>query len=233
LEVIVEDLENVKNVQDAQTLLVRGRPSAVVFAAGSFVVFRYETWQETRIFNHTTGSMSNPAGVDRDAAKRIMKASTGVASVAKFLFISFPAARRKRAPWWSEEDYHDWLTEKASYPRIYEAKLDADEYLVALANARVRQGGMPFQAISLRPTWLTNGKGTGRVRLGKASCLGQVTREDVAAVAVGLLSRDDTHGWFDLFQGEVPIGEAISNVVRDRINCFDGEDLNRVYQLAE
>ena len=162
-----------------------------------------------------------------------MKASTDdSSSVAKFLFISFPSARRKRAPWWSDGDYKDYLAEKSSYPDTWQAKLEADEYLVALAEARARRGGPPFQAISLRPTWLTNARGTRHVQLGKAGCVGQVTREDVAAVAVSLLSRDDTRGWFDLFQGPDEIEKAVDKVVRDGINCVDGEDLDRIYQLA-
>ncbi|EOO01024.1 putative nad dependent epimerase dehydratase protein [Phaeoacremonium minimum UCRPA7] len=156
VEVIAYDLSDVKSVHDAQSLLVRAKPSVVVFAAA----------------------------------------------------------------------------EKSSYPDTWQAKLEADEYLVALAEARARRGGPPFQAISLRPTWLTNARGTRHVQLGKAGCVGQVTREDVAAVAVSLLSRDDTRGWFDLFQGPDEIEKAVDKVVRDGINCVDGEDLDRIYQLA-
>lgn len=161
-----------------------------------------------------------------------MDASANADSIGKFLFISFPASRRARAPWWSDKEYRDWVAEKSSYPDIWQAKLEADEYLVALANARARRGGPPFQAISLRPTWLSNSKGTGKVYLGKSKAVGQVSREDVAAVALSLLSRDDTSGWFDLFQGDVDIEEAVSSVIRGHINCIDGEDVERIYKLV-
>jgi hypothetical protein len=162
-----------------------------------------------------------------------MEASANDSSIRKFLFISFPASRRNRAPWWSDKEYRDWVTEKDSYPDVWQAKLEADEYLVALANARARRGGPSFQAISLRPTWLTNSKGTGKVQLGKTGALGKVAREDVAAVTVSLLSREDTYGWLDLFQGDVEVEEAVSAVVRDNINSIEGEDVERMYKLAK
>ncbi|KAF2110253.1 hypothetical protein BDV96DRAFT_583735, partial [Lophiotrema nucula] len=54
-----------------------------------------------------------------------------------------------------------------------------------------------------RPTWMTNSRGTGKVCLGRAGAVGTVTRQDVATMALGLLSRTDTRGWFDLFEGDV------------------------------
>ena len=177
--------------------------------------------------------MSNPYAVDRDAAKKVIKSSTNTPSVTKLLLISFPASRRGRGPWWTDRDYRNYTSERNSYPSIQQAKLEADEYLVAMANARASRGGPPFQAISLRPTWMLNSKGTGKVHLGKTAALGRVTREDVAAVAVSLLSRDDTQGWFDLVEGNVGIEEAVDTVVRSGINSIEGEDLDRIYKLSD
>ncbi|KAH6886801.1 hypothetical protein B0T10DRAFT_490365 [Thelonectria olida] len=211
VEVLIQDLEKLMGVRGARRILEQARPNIVVFVAGS-----------TR----------KPFAVDRDASKSFMEASTNDNSVSKFLFISFPSSRRGRAPWWTDEDFQDWMVEKRSYPDIWQAKLEADEYLVALANARARRGGPSFQAISLRPTWLTNSKGTGKVHLGKSRAVGQVTREDVAAVALALLSRHDTRGWFDLFQGDDEIEEAVDSAVRRNVNCIDGEDVERIHELA-
>ena len=140
--------------------------------------------------------MSNPFAVDRDALKMVIKASVDTPSITKFLLISVPASRRGRAPWWTDTDYQNFISERDSYPSIQQAKLEGDEYLVAMANARVSRGGSRFQAICLRPTWMSNNKGMGTVSLGKTAELGNVAREDVAAVAVTLLSRTDTQGWF-------------------------------------
>ena len=111
--------------------------------------------------------------------------------------ISVPASRRKRAPWWDETDYQSFFEETRAYPDIAKAKLDADEYLVAMAKQRNDDRPNSLQAISLRPSWLTNAL-KGKVHLGKTKFLGRVSRADVAAIAISLLSQDDASGWFDL-----------------------------------
>ncbi|EWZ85542.1 hypothetical protein BFJ70_g4021 [Fusarium oxysporum] len=179
------------------------------------------------------GSVSNPYAIDRDGAKFYMKAAAAEdSSVRKFLFILFLALRSARAPWWSEEQYRQHLSEKSSFSHVQAARLEADEYLVALAHSRALRGGSPFQAISLRPTWLTDSPGAGRVQLGKAGAVGNVAREDVAHVAIALLLRDDIGGWYDLFQGDTPIQEAVDAVVKNGIDAVDGEDLGRIYRLV-
>ena len=103
-----------------------------------------------------------------------------------------------------------------------------------------------FQTISLRPGLLTEDNGTGKVTLGKTKGRGskfrlaecslcsannptEVSREDVAATAAALLERDDTRGWFDLLEGDVPIKEAIGNLVKNGHDGFDGEDLEEIW----
>lgn len=147
--------------------------------------------------------------------------------------ISFPASRCKPAPWWNARDIQDYTAERDSYPAIADAKIQADQYLVAMANARRVRGGPPFQAISLRPTWLTTGRGTGRVSLGKAGALGNVSIEDTAAVAVEMLRREDVSGWFDLLSGDVGVKDAVDGVVRDKVDCIEGEDVQAMYALAD
>jgi hypothetical protein len=155
--------------------------------------------------------------------------------------ISFPASRRKPAPWWNEKDIADYTSERNTYPEIGDAKIQADEYLVAMAHARRQRGGISdastggstFQGISLRPTWLTTGEGTGHVSLGKTRALGTVPIEDVARVAVEMLSRGDVSGWFDLVEGGDGIAEAVEGVVEEGIDCVEGEDLEAMDALAD
>ncbi|KAL2429222.1 hypothetical protein ABEF95_000046, partial [Exophiala dermatitidis] len=90
-------------------------------------------------------------------------------------------------------------------------------------------GDRKFQAINLRPGTLTDAPGTRRVTLGKTPARGSVPREDVAAVAAALLARDDTRGWFDLIEGEVPIEEAIDQLVKSGFDGLAGEDLERIH----
>ncbi|KAL4866551.1 hypothetical protein BDV12DRAFT_210396 [Aspergillus spectabilis] len=212
VNVLHYDLRDLKASHDATTILDQVQPTAVVFAAGSF---------------------SSVYEIDRDAVKAAIKAATESKTVTKFLMISFPASRRKPAPWWDARDIGDYKSERNSYPDIGNAKVQADEYLVSMARARKDRGGPAFQAISLRPTWLTTGRATGKVQLGKTRALGQVDIADVAAVAVAMLGRDDVSGWFDLFQGGEGVSEAVDRVVREMVDCIEGEDVERMYSLAD
>ncbi len=65
----------------------------------------------------------------------------------------------------------------------------------------------------LRPGGLTNAPGTGRVRLASSVPRGQVSRDDVAAVIVGLLS--DARGighTLELVAGDTPIDQALEQL---------------------
>lgn len=114
-------------------------------------------------------------------------------------------------------------------PAYYAAKLEADEYFLAMTKKRL-ENDKDFQAILLRPGMLTLEKPSGKVELGKTKAGGQVSREQVAIVADKLLARDDTRGWIDLIDGETPIDEAIDHVVKDKVDAVDGEDVEAVYK---
>jgi uncharacterized protein YbjT (DUF2867 family) len=63
----------------------------------------------------------------------------------------------------------------------------------------------------LRPGGLTNAPGTGRVRLATSVPQGQVSRDDVAAVIVDLLSHDRGIGQtLELVAGDTPIERALA-----------------------
>ena len=63
----------------------------------------------------------------------------------------------------------------------------------------------------LRPGHLTDGPGTGRVRLGASVPRGDVPRDDVAAVLVALLDEPRSAGaTLELVSGDVPVTEAVS-----------------------
>ncbi|PVH70251.1 hypothetical protein DL98DRAFT_661265 [Cadophora sp. DSE1049] len=207
-DVLVVDLAQMRN-EDANNIITRVKPNYVVF---------------------TAGSISNPNAVDRDAAKKVIKASTTSLHVTKFLMISFPASRRNKAPWWNETDYANYLDETRAYPEIARAKLDADEYLVAMAKQRNDRCPNSFQATSLRPSWLTDSSDC-KVHLGRTQFSGRVSRTAVAAVVVGLLERD-TKGWFDLVEGSDDVESAVAKAVRDGVNCVEGEDLEQMYARA-
>jgi hypothetical protein len=47
----------------------------------------------------------------------------------------------------------------------------------------------------------------------------------VAIVADQLLARDDTEGWIDLVNGDVPVEEAVEKVASEKIDAVEGEDV--------
>lgn len=69
------------------------------------------------------------------------------------------------------------------------------------------------------------------MKLGKTPSLGQVKIADVAAVAVSLLARDDTDGWYDLVEGSDSVEKAVDMCVENGVNCFEGEDIERILNL--
>lgn len=149
-----------------------------------------------------------------------MEAAVETSSVEKCLQISFPASRRHRATWWTDDDYLASREETSSYPDIQRAKLEADEFLVRMIKERSLHG------ISLRPSWLTNSPATGRVTLGETPSVSQITRGDVAAVAVEILTRDDVKGWLDVVQGTVLVKEAVDSAAKSQIGVRGCEGLS-------
>lgn len=112
-------------------------------------------------------------------------------------------------------------------PAYAKAKLEADEYLTALAARKHKlRGDSPLQVLCLRPGILADSPATGKVALGKIGAQGKINREDVAILADRLLARDDTHGWVDATNGDVPVDEAVDRVVRDKIDTVEGEDVD-------
>ena len=75
----------------------------------------------------------------------------------------------------------------------------------------------------VRPGGLSENPATGKIAAGKVHLSNTIPREDVASVVVECLKRDDTIGLaFDCVGGETPVGEAIAQVAKDRINTFEG-----------
>lgn len=61
---------------------------------------------------------------------------------------------------------------------------------------------------------------------------GKVSRETVADVALALLSRDDTRGWYDLLDGSASdptIDEAVDELVKSGHDGLEGEDIKRIH----
>ena len=87
------------------------------------------------------------------------------------------------------------------------AELAAEEDLLARA---------ALDLTVLRPGGLTDGPGTGRVRLARHVPRGQVPRDDVAAVLVALLDRPGGGAVVELVGGDTPVGDAVAALTSPR-----------------
>jgi uncharacterized protein YbjT (DUF2867 family) len=79
------------------------------------------------------------------------------------------------------------------------------------ADADLQASGLDYTIV--RPTFLTDDPGTGRVRVGDDVGRGKIPREDVAAVlAVTLHSPNTIRKLFEVRDGDTPIEEAIASL---------------------
>ncbi|OJJ46647.1 hypothetical protein ASPZODRAFT_97019 [Penicilliopsis zonata CBS 506.65] len=210
LDVLLSSLDDVRCEADAQAILDTVSPDYVVWAAGA----------------GGKGSPDRTIAIDQNAAKFFISTAFASKKVSKILLISHLGSRRCQPSWMSDGDWgRIRYFNEAVLPVYYRAKLEADEYMTALARKKQATSGS-FQSILLRPGLLADGPATREVQLGKTRAEGSVTREDVAIVADKLLAREDTHGWYDLLNGEEPVDEAVERVVRDKVDAVDGEDVD-------
>ncbi|KAJ5105580.1 hypothetical protein NUU61_002927 [Penicillium alfredii] len=215
LDVLLSSLEDVKSTTDAQKILDTVSPDYVVWSAGA-------------------GGKGGPAStiaIDQDAAKHFLTASFASSRVSKFLMVSYMGSRRTQPSWMPDDQWAGLVrTNTEVLPTYAKAKLEADEYMTALAARRKRDpaaSARSFQAINLRPGILTDEPATRNVELGKTPRgRGHVSREDVAIVADQLLARADTEGWYDLVNGDLPVEQAVERVAKEKIDAVEGEDVD-------
>ncbi|CAO1599471.1 hypothetical protein XANCAGTX0491_003195 [Xanthoria calcicola] len=209
VDVLVSSLEDVKSQADAQQVIDRSKPDYVVWSAGA----------------GGKGAPSRTQAVDRDSCIHFIRAAADTASITKFLLISYPGSRRTKAPWWTEEEWRGTQeVNNGVLKPYYPAKLAADECLTAIASRR-----KDLHAIVLRPSRLTDEEAIGRISLGKTKASGKITRGDVAATAAELLN-SEARGWLDLLEGDEAIAEAVKRVIKDEVDCVEGEDVESMIQ---
>jgi uncharacterized protein YbjT (DUF2867 family) len=81
------------------------------------------------------------------------------------------------------------------------------------ADAELQASGLDYTIV--RPGWLTDEPGRGRITVGRDLIGGAVSRDDVAAVLAEVLHEPRTIGLlFEVASGDVPIAEAIERLVR-------------------
>ncbi|TVY26304.1 UPF0659 protein [Lachnellula hyalina] len=205
LDVLVESLDEVKSESDAKRILDLVKPDWVIWSAGA----------------GGKGGASRTNAIDKEACIHFIRSALSTPTISKFLLVTALSERRQRAPWWDDESWA--LVQKMNteiLPAYYAAKLASDDVLTVLG--RAKQG---FGYILLRPGSLSDEQETGKVELGKTRAKGTVARADVAEVAVRLLERGGGEGWFDSLGGEEEVGKAVERVVREGVDCMEGEDV--------
>ncbi|MCJ1266024.1 hypothetical protein MMC22_005906 [Lobaria immixta] len=209
--VLVRSLDEVTSEEQAKGIIEEAGAEWVVWSAGA----------------GGKGGASRTYAIDRDACNHFIQASASLPNVNTFLLISYIGSRRRRAPWWTESDWAGARSANEGPLKDYHAaKLAADECLTAVARKR----GSGFRGIVLRPGTLTDEE-EGKVALGKTKASGGVARRDVARVAVDLLENAETGAWLDLLQGdEQEVGEAVKRVVKESVDCIEGEDVEAIVQ---
>ncbi|KAL8654076.1 MAG: hypothetical protein Q9226_003574 [Calogaya cf. arnoldii] len=225
VDVLVSSLEEVKSKADAQQVIDRSKPDYVVWSAGMDPYGLSTYISDSSPGAGGKGAPSRTQAVDRDSCIHFIQAAADTRSITKFLLVSYPGSRRNKAPWWTEEE---WIgtqeVNKGVLKPYYPAKLAADECLTAIASRR-----KDLHAIVLRPGYLTDEEASGRISLGKTKARGKIGRGDVAATAAQLLD-SEARGWLDLLQGEEAITDAVERVIRDKIDCVEGEDVESMIQ---
>ncbi|KAG7098275.1 hypothetical protein E1B28_000237 [Marasmius oreades] len=163
------------------------------------------------------GGPERTKAVDEIGAKRFIKAALEAPSVKKLLMVSTSSARRRPASYWAEDDIAALNRSWQNIGVYCQAKLDADEYLFEESRKAAKN---EWEDICLRPGTLSDEPGVGKVDLGKAKKVGNVSRDDVASVAVELLKRGNAGGlWLDLIGGDEPIEAAVDRVLSQRITA--------------
>ncbi|MER7411635.1 MULTISPECIES: SDR family oxidoreductase [Streptomyces] len=190
----------VRRPEQASDLLAAGAEPVVcdLESADTAEVARHLEGADAAVFAAGAGPGSGSARkktVDEDAAVLFADAAEQ-AGVRRFLVVSAMRADSSLAgtPEGMDPVFADYLRAKGA----------ADD------DVRARAG---LDWTILRPGRLTDGTGTGRVLLSDATGYGEITRDDVAAVLVGLLDAPGTAGrTLELVGGRTPIPEAIAAV---------------------
>ncbi|KAK5116473.1 hypothetical protein LTR62_008022 [Meristemomyces frigidus] len=166
------------------------------------------------------GGPERTQAVDRDGAIKSMDAAAR-AGVKRYIMVSAIDVRdreTKAEPEWYDEGDRERSDRGWSALGTYmKAKFEADRSLV------VENGRRGLEYTIVRPGRLSDEAGRGTVGAGRVHTTEAISREDVARVVVECWGNEGTVGLaFDVVGGEVAIRDAVAEVARGRIDCFDG-----------
>ncbi|KIY64432.1 NAD(P)-binding protein [Cylindrobasidium torrendii FP15055 ss-10] len=220
LNVLVSDLAEISTQEAAQAVIDTVRPTWVVWSAGA----------------GGKGGDERTHQIDYLAAAAFIRAAAATDGVTTFLMVSANNSRRSKPSWWSDEEWAGTVqmnSEGGILAAYFQAKINADELLTALTHKRENDDARPaIKTVILRPGWLAEREGTGKVHLGKTKGVGDVPREDVAETAARLLEAVQNGwkgGWVDLLAGDNEIGAEVERVVSSGETSIDGENIAEIH----
>lgn len=133
--------------------------------------------------------------------------------------VSFIGSRLQKPSWFDDADWEEQLKGREKLQRYYEAKVAADEVLYKEGKER-----SDFVGINLRPGLLTD-EPAGKVELGKLKkARGPSSRASVAQLAALLLEAEGVKNfWLDMLDGDEDPEAAVQRVIKEGIDCAEGE----------
>lgn len=202
---IVQSVED-SSVSDFVKLIKDVKPSVVIWSAGA---------------GAGSASAARIKRVDTDGHIKVIDAVAQAAEEAgttrRYITVSSLEVRdevNKPVPDWYDEDdrrFSKWVW--PMFRTYYRARLASDKNLVE------GNGQRKLEYTIVRPGWMSQEPGTGKIGAGKCKISGKVSREDVTTVLELCMDSSKTIGLaFDVAGGDVPVKEAVDKAA----DSFEG-----------
>lgn len=199
---IVQSIEEA-SVDDLAQTIIDAKASTVIWSAGA-----------------GPGNPARTKAVDHEGAVRSMDA-TAKAGVKRYIMVSALDVRdRENKPepeWYNDADRERSDRVWNAIGHYMRAKLAADRNLV-MENSRRK-----LEFTIVRPTRLSEDPAEGKIEAGMVETTQPISREDVASIVLECMKQDGTKGLaIDCVGGKTPVADAIAEVVKGRIDTFEG-----------
>ena len=202
---IVQSVED-SSVSDFVKIIKDIKPGVVIWSAGA---------------GAGSASAKRIKSVDTEGHIKVVDAVAQAAEEAgttrRYITVSSLEVRdevKKPVPDWYDEDdrrFSKWVW--PMFRTYYRARLASDKNLVE------GNGQRKLDYTIVRPGWMSQSPGTGKIGAGKCKISGKVSREDVTAVLELCMSNSRTIGLaFDVAGGDVPVKKAVDEAA----DSFEG-----------
>ncbi|KAK4632487.1 UPF0659 protein [Fulvia fulva] len=200
---IVQSIED-STVDDFVSTIKQTNPSTVIWAAGA-----------------GGGSPERTKAVDNEGAIKSMDATAKAGVTKRYIIISAIDVRNRdnkpEPEWYNDEDRDRSNKVWGAIGPYMHAKFAADRSLVTENDRR----GLDYTIV--RPGGLSQDPAKGTIAAGKVHLNTTISREDVAAAVVEIMKNEGTKGLaIDMVGGDTPVRDAIADVVKGRVDGFEG-----------